>query len=143
MDSSQLVTALAERRDDLSGLIGNLNDTTRALGNQKLALAESIERLPPFMRRANTTFVNLRAALDDVDPLVDASKPVAKQLAPFLTEARGFAADAEPTDPRPAPHRPPRRAAATTSSTSSPRSRRWPTSRWRPSAARSHPATAR
>ena len=61
VDSSQLVTALAERRDDLAGLIGNLNDTTRALGNQKVALAESIGRLPPFMRRANTTFVNLRS----------------------------------------------------------------------------------
>ena len=49
------------------------------------------------MRRANTTFVNLRAALDDVDPLVDASKPVAKRLQPFLAQARAFAADAEPT----------------------------------------------
>jgi phospholipid/cholesterol/gamma-HCH transport system substrate-binding protein len=91
------VTALAERRDDLAGLIGNLNNTTRALGNQKEALAETIERLPPFMRRANTTFVNLRAALDDVDPLVDASKPVAAVLTPFLSQARAFAADAEPT----------------------------------------------
>jgi phospholipid/cholesterol/gamma-HCH transport system substrate-binding protein len=97
VDSSQLVTALAERRDDLSALVGNLNTTTRALGNQKASLAESIERLPPFMRRANTTFVNLRAALDDVDPLVDASEPVARRLTPFLAQARGFAADAEPT----------------------------------------------
>jgi phospholipid/cholesterol/gamma-HCH transport system substrate-binding protein len=97
VDSSQLVTALAERRDDLSGLIGNLNETTRALGNQKGALAESIELLPPFMRRANTTFVNLRAALDDVDPLVDASKPTVAALGPFLTQARGFARDAKPT----------------------------------------------
>ena len=97
VDSSRLVTALAERRDDLSGLIGNLNETTRALGNQKAALGESIERLPPFMRRANTTFVNLRAALDDVDPLVDAAKPVAVRLDPFLDQARGLAADAEPT----------------------------------------------
>ena len=97
VDSSRLVTALAERRDDLSGVIGNLNQTTRALGNQKASLAESIERLPPFMRRANTTFVNLRAALDDVDPLVDAAEPVAARLDPFLDEARGFAADAEPT----------------------------------------------
>jgi len=97
VDSSQLVTALAERRDDLSALIGNLNQTTGALGNQKLALAESIERLPPFMRRANTTFVNLRTALDDVDPLVDASEPVAARLTPFLAEARGLAADAKPT----------------------------------------------
>jgi phospholipid/cholesterol/gamma-HCH transport system substrate-binding protein len=97
VDSSKLVTTLADRRDDLSGLVGNLNTTTRALGNQKAALAESIERLPPFMRRANTTFVNLRAALDDVDPLVDASKPVAVRLQPFLTQARAFASDAEPT----------------------------------------------
>src|SRR5919108_2311450 len=97
VDSSQAVTALAERRDDLASLIGNLNDTMRALGSQKEALAESIGRLPPFMRRANTTFVNLRSTLDEVDPLVEASKPVAKRLGPFLSQARAFAADAEPT----------------------------------------------
>jgi phospholipid/cholesterol/gamma-HCH transport system substrate-binding protein len=91
------VTALADRRDDLASLIGNLNTTTRALGSQKDALAESIGRLPPFMRRANTTFVDLRSTLDEVDPLVEASKPVAKRLQPFLSQARAFAADAEPT----------------------------------------------
>lgn len=97
VDSSRMVSALAERRDDLAGLIGNLNETTRALGSQKQALAESIGRLPPFMRRANTTFVDLRSTLDEVDPLVEASKPVAKRLEPFLSQARAFAADAEPT----------------------------------------------
>lgn len=97
VDSAKLVTALADRRDDLAGLIGNLNDTTRALGDQKVALAEAIGLLPPFMRRANTTFVNLRAALDDVDPLVDASKPVARKLQTFLPELRRFTRDAEPT----------------------------------------------
>ena len=97
VDSSKLVTDVAERRDALAALIGNLNDTFRALGDQKVALADAIEQLPPFMRRANTTFVNLRAALNDVDPLVDASKPVAKRLGPFLSEARAFAHDATPT----------------------------------------------
>jgi phospholipid/cholesterol/gamma-HCH transport system substrate-binding protein len=97
VDSSRLVTTIADRREDLAGLIANLNTTTRALGDQKVALAESIGRLPPFMRRANTTFVNLRAALNDVDPLVDASKPVARKLGPFLDEARALAADARPT----------------------------------------------
>jgi phospholipid/cholesterol/gamma-HCH transport system substrate-binding protein len=97
VDSSEMVTALASRRDDLAALVGNLNETTRALGSQKEALAESIGRLPPFMRRANTTFVNLRSTLDQVDPLVEASKPVAKRLQPFLSQARAFAADAEPT----------------------------------------------
>jgi phospholipid/cholesterol/gamma-HCH transport system substrate-binding protein len=97
VDSSKLVTTLASRRDELTALVENLGSTTRALSNQKLALAQSLERLPPFMRRANTTFVNLRAALNDVDPLVAAAKPVARRLGPFLTQARGFARDARPT----------------------------------------------
>ena len=53
------------------------------------------------MRRANTTFLNLRATLDDLDPLVDDSKPVAKKLRPFLAELRPLARDARPTLPRP------------------------------------------
>ena len=97
VDSSRLVTTLAERRTELASLVGNANRTTRALGNQKEALAESIGLLPPFMRRANTTFVNLRGALDDLDPLVEASGPVARRLGPFLASARTFAAGAAPT----------------------------------------------
>jgi phospholipid/cholesterol/gamma-HCH transport system substrate-binding protein len=97
VDSSTLVNTLAERRGDLTGVVGNLNATFGALGSQQDALAESIERLPPFMRRANTTFVNLRAALNDVDPLVDAAKPAVRRLGPFLDQARQFARDGEPT----------------------------------------------
>ena len=97
VDSGTLVNALAERRDDLTGVVGNLNATFGALGRQQDALAESVERLPPFMRRANTTFVNLRTALDDVDPFVDASKPAVRRLGPFLDQARLFVRDGEPT----------------------------------------------
>jgi len=97
VDSGTLVHALAERRDDLTGVVGNLNATFGALGRQQDALAESVERLPPFMRRANTTFVNLRSALDDVDPFVDASKPAVRRLGPFLDQARLFVRDGEPT----------------------------------------------
>jgi phospholipid/cholesterol/gamma-HCH transport system substrate-binding protein len=96
VDSSQLVTALAARRDDLQGVVSNLGTTFSALGGQQDALAESISLLPPFLRRANTTFVNLRAALDDVDPLVEAAKPAVRRLGPFLDLARPFARDAEP-----------------------------------------------
>ena len=97
VSSSQLVTDIADRHDDLAGLVDDLATTTTAIGNQKQPLAESIGRLPGFQRRANTTFVNLRAALDDLDPLVDASKPVAKKLRPFLAELRPLARDARPT----------------------------------------------
>jgi phospholipid/cholesterol/gamma-HCH transport system substrate-binding protein len=97
VDSGTLVNTLASRRDDLTGVVRNLNATFGALGSQQAALADSIERLPPFLRRADTTFVNLRAALDDVDLLVDAAKPVAVRLDPFLKQAEAFAADAKPT----------------------------------------------
>ena len=97
VDSSRFVTALAERKEDLAALVGNLNRTTRALGSEKVALAELVSLLPDFMRQANTTYVNLRATLDDVDPLVEASKPVARKLRPYLAELRPFANEARPT----------------------------------------------
>ena len=96
-DSSRLVTALAEKEGELSPLVNHLNRTTRALGSEKEALAEVVARLPDFMRTANSTYVNLRAALDDVDPLVEASKPVARKLGPYLDELRPFANEAIPT----------------------------------------------
>jgi phospholipid/cholesterol/gamma-HCH transport system substrate-binding protein len=97
VDSSRLVTTLAEKRNDLSALIANANTTFRALGDEKVALADAIHRFPDFMRQANTTFVDLRSALDDLDPLVNASKPVARKLVPFLRELRPLANDARPT----------------------------------------------
>ena len=97
VDTSRLSGALASRRDDLSLLIGNLNQMMGALGRQKESLARSVAELPGFMRSFNTTALNLRATLDDVDPLVDASKPVAVKLRPFFREFRGAAADLVPT----------------------------------------------
>jgi phospholipid/cholesterol/gamma-HCH transport system substrate-binding protein len=97
VDTSRLSGALASRSPELSALIANLNSMMNAIGDRKEALAASISLLPDFMRDANTTFVNLRAALDDLDPLVSASKPAAEELGPFLTQLRAAAADAVPT----------------------------------------------
>ena len=82
VDTAKLSGLLAERRDDVSALIGNANAALGAIGNQRAALSEAINLLPPFMRQANTTFVNLRSTLTDLNPLVDASKPVADRLSP-------------------------------------------------------------
>jgi len=95
--NSRLVTDVAERRDDLAGLVSNLADTTGAIADRRSDLDSALTQLPPFMRRANTTFVNLRATLDDLAPLVEDSKPVAKKLRPFLAELRPLARDARPT----------------------------------------------
>ena len=97
VDTSHLSGALAQRAPDLSLLTHNLNLMMGALGRQKVALASAVSKLPEFLRSANTTFVNLRAALDDLDPLVAASKPVADRLRPFFHVFRGAARDAVPT----------------------------------------------
>jgi phospholipid/cholesterol/gamma-HCH transport system substrate-binding protein len=96
-DSARLVTTLAERDDALTELVSNLNATTGALGARQERLADAVGRLPGFMRQANTTFVNLRGALDDLEPLASAARPVARRLGPFLDSARPFARDARPT----------------------------------------------
>jgi phospholipid/cholesterol/gamma-HCH transport system substrate-binding protein len=110
-NSARLVTALSERDTELAALIGDLSTTTRALGSQKSALAESVGLLPPVLRRANTSFVNLRLALDDLDPLVNATKPLLPKLRPVFAETRRLAAGARPAlaDLRTALSRPGRR----------------------------------
>ncbi|MEK6192612.1 MAG: hypothetical protein AABM41_09930, partial [Chloroflexota bacterium] len=97
VDAASLSGTLASRSDDLEQFVSNTNAMMGAIGAENVALADAVGQLPDFMRAFNTTAVNLRATLDDLDPLVDASKPVAKKLQPFVRQLRGFANDAVPT----------------------------------------------
>jgi phospholipid/cholesterol/gamma-HCH transport system substrate-binding protein len=97
VQSSKLLGTVAQRSSDLSALVKNLGTTTQALASQKTALGQSIQRLPQFMALADTTFVNLRNALDDLTPLVNTSKPVAPKLQKFLAQLRPLAQNAVPT----------------------------------------------
>ena len=86
--SARLATAAARRGEQLSSSISNANTAFEAIAAQNVAFDQTLRRLPPVMRQANTTFVNLRAALDDLDPLVETAKPATRNLAPFLAELR-------------------------------------------------------
>jgi phospholipid/cholesterol/gamma-HCH transport system substrate-binding protein len=97
VDAAQLSGALAERSPDLEQFVANADTAFGAIASQDRNLASAVGQLPGFMRNFNTTAVNLRAALDDLDPLVNASKPVARKLQPFSQALRGFAIDAVPT----------------------------------------------
>src|SRR4051794_15770696 len=96
-DTSSVVHTVAERRNELSALVGNANQTAGAIGDENVALAQSLDLLPNTLRNANTTFVNLRSTLDDLDVLTDASLPATKQLTPFLRDLRPLVRDANPT----------------------------------------------
>ena len=96
VSSSKLGTAVSERSSELASAIGNANEAFGAIASQNTALGNSLKLLPPTFRQANTTFVNLRAALDDVEPLIDTSRTATKELAPFLGELRPVLSKAVP-----------------------------------------------
>jgi phospholipid/cholesterol/gamma-HCH transport system substrate-binding protein len=97
VDTASLSRGLASRSSDLTDFVSNTDRMMGAIGSQNRALAAAVGELPNFMRSFNTTAVNLRATLDDLDPLVNASKPVARRLGPFIHQLRGLATDAVPT----------------------------------------------
>lgn len=97
VSSSKLSTAIAARGEELSSAISNASTALGAIASQNVALSDTLRLLPPVFRQANTTFVNLRAALDDLDPLVNTAKPATKELAPFLSELRPVLSKAVPT----------------------------------------------
>jgi phospholipid/cholesterol/gamma-HCH transport system substrate-binding protein len=88
VSSARLTTAVAGRGEQLSSAISNANTAFESIASQTQAFDASLRRLPPVFRQSNTTFVNLRAALDDLEPLVNTAKPATKDLAPFLAELR-------------------------------------------------------
>ncbi|HEY3191872.1 MAG TPA: MlaD family protein [Solirubrobacterales bacterium] len=97
VDAAGLTSTLDQRSPEISSLIANLNGSLGTIGAQQRSLASAVAQLPDFMRQFDTTAVNLRAALDDVQPLINASRPVARKLQPFTKRLRGFARDAVPT----------------------------------------------
>ncbi|MGI8461269.1 MAG: MlaD family protein, partial [Solirubrobacterales bacterium] len=90
-DTGSVMNAVAARRGDLTSLVSNTNEALGAIADENSSLERILVALPPALRQSNTTFVNLRTTLDDLDPFVAASKPATKDLAPFLRDLRPVA----------------------------------------------------
>jgi phospholipid/cholesterol/gamma-HCH transport system substrate-binding protein len=96
VSGGEVFGAVAERRDDLAALTQNANEALGAVAAENEAFDTALNSLPPTLRQANTTFLNLRAALDDLDPLVGDLGRVAPELPGFLRDVRPVARAAEP-----------------------------------------------
>ncbi len=93
---SSVLGAIAERRDDLAALTSNANQALGAIAAENEAFDRTLVALPPALRQANTTFVNIRAALNDLDPLIEATGESTKELEPFLVQLADVADRAVP-----------------------------------------------
>jgi phospholipid/cholesterol/gamma-HCH transport system substrate-binding protein len=96
VQGSRVVTTVAAQHDALTSLVSNTNQALGAIAQENTSLDRALVALPPALRQANTTFVNLRAALDDLDPLVATAKPATADLVPFLSQLRGVATASTP-----------------------------------------------
>jgi phospholipid/cholesterol/gamma-HCH transport system substrate-binding protein len=88
VSGSRALGAIADRHDELAALTQNANQALGAVAQENTSLDRLLVALPPALRQANTTFVNLRATLDDLDPLVASAKPATRHLTPFLRQLR-------------------------------------------------------
>jgi phospholipid/cholesterol/gamma-HCH transport system substrate-binding protein len=94
--SADVVSAVASRRDDLDQLVGNALGTAGAIARRNADFDNVLRRLPPVLRRTNTTLVNLRGTLSDARPAVREAAPAAPLLSDFLTRLRTVARNGRP-----------------------------------------------
>lgn len=111
-NTSTFVTRLASVSPKLTELVSNANTALGAIAENNEELALALDELPPTLRQGNTTFANLRAALDDVEPMVAASGRAAdaglanylkRDLRPVLKRARPVFNDLAIAASRPGP----------------------------------------
>ena len=91
VDTGDVVNSIAGRRTELTQLVSNANEALGAIARENSSLDRDLVALPPFLRQSNTTFVNLRATLDDLDPFVSAAKRSTTDLPAFLRDLRPVA----------------------------------------------------
>jgi phospholipid/cholesterol/gamma-HCH transport system substrate-binding protein len=96
VESADVVSAVAKRPAQLERLVASAHATLGELAAHDGELDRVLARAPDTLREANTTLVNLRATLKDVDPAIVEARPLAPVLADFLDRLRPVTRDARP-----------------------------------------------
>jgi len=89
--------AIAQRAPQFTSLITNLNGMMGAIAAENDSLSQALAVLPDTLRQGNSTFVDLRATLDDLDPLLEASRPAAAVLPRFFRQFTPLLNESVPT----------------------------------------------
>ncbi|MEV4422822.1 MlaD family protein [Patulibacter sp. NPDC049589] len=86
--SSRAMGALAQERDQLTGLVGGAAKTVDAIGADTRALNSALADTPQMLAQGSDALKDLRGSLPDLRGLVDASDVPSRRLTPFLRELR-------------------------------------------------------
>ncbi len=97
VDTGDAMSALAERRGELTDLVGNARRTAASLSDDTAALAGVLQDTAPALHEGSLTFATLRPALGDLRELIDTAGPATQDLAPFMRELRPVVQAGVPT----------------------------------------------
>jgi len=107
-----LMTTLSEVSPEITELVSNANTALGAIASENDSLSLALRELPPTIRQGNTTLVNLRESIPDVEALIRANgraadagfaKFLKKELRPVLKRARPVFNDLALAAGRPGP----------------------------------------
>ena len=96
VESADVVHSVGQRPEQLTRLVGSARTTLDELAARDEALDSVLRRTPGVLREADTTLVNLRSTLLELDPAIAEARPVAPLLAEFLDRLRPVARDGRP-----------------------------------------------
>jgi phospholipid/cholesterol/gamma-HCH transport system substrate-binding protein len=96
VESAKATTVLAGRSQQLTELISHADTSFAAIGSQQANFTAGLKALPVTFRQGNHFFNELPQTLADLTRLVDASKPAAPLLGPFVSKLRPLVTTATP-----------------------------------------------
>ena len=94
-DTGRVFATVGGRAGDVQTLISSGNRLFAATARRNRALSDTIRALPPFLAQTRSTLRTAQAAAGEAAPVIDALEPVARLLAPALTDTSALAPDAE------------------------------------------------
>jgi phospholipid/cholesterol/gamma-HCH transport system substrate-binding protein len=103
-DTNNLVTRAGAHDQDISGVVDDLSVSTHDTAQQRDALRQVLQKLPPTLDQAQSTLGKVPGATDAAVPLLQDAKTttdklpsVASHLAPVLSDLRPTIAQLKPT----------------------------------------------
>jgi phospholipid/cholesterol/gamma-HCH transport system substrate-binding protein len=96
VESAKATTVLAAHGQQLTELVSHADTALGALASQQSNLTAGVKELPVTLKEGNRTFEQLPATLADLTKLVNAAKPGAPLLGPFVTKLRPLVIAATP-----------------------------------------------
>jgi phospholipid/cholesterol/gamma-HCH transport system substrate-binding protein len=96
VQTSRAVTTIGARNEDLSALIGHMNETFQVLGSQQANLAAGLKQLPKTLEQGNHTFAELPSTIGALTELASASRPTSQPLDELFSRLQPLIRTAEP-----------------------------------------------